>query len=217
MSKSFAVPASIEEATRRLGGLDKLITASKWERAAIVYAFTRDGQAEPNRYDGKYTIKDFAAIGIAGLRSTETVRRYRESWKQGGGDLTAAPGRRVRLPTEPFPTFLDSLGQAGRSTRGEKRPWRERIVNQAEKALQIVNNRAISDDDFEALEKTHSIYAEALSIAKQQKADRTPASKSDWLTEMRRGLGEALEMAKDRDQEPGATVDPARQPSAIFS
>jgi len=59
----FSVPSSIEDPTGRLGGIDKLITASKWERSAIVYAFTRDGQAEPNRYDGKYTIKDFAPLG----------------------------------------------------------------------------------------------------------------------------------------------------------
>jgi len=196
---SFTVPKSIEEATARLGGLDKLITATKWERAAIVYAFTRDGQAEPNRYDGKYTIKDFAALGISGLRSTETVRRYRESWKQGGGDLQAAPGGRVRLPKGPFPSFLDSLKQAGRSTRAEKKPWRERMVNQAEKALQIVRNRDITREDIAALRRTLELYQTALSEAAERQSEETWQPRSPaWVADLRRGLRDAYNESIER-------------------
>lgn len=194
----FTVPKTIEEATGRLGGLEKLITASKWERAAIVYAFTRDGQAEPNRYDGKYTIKDFAALGIAGLRATETVRRYRECWKQ-QGDTSIGPGSRVRLPKEPFPTFLDSLNQAGRSTRGEKKSWRESILNQAEKALQIVNSREITVDELETLEEVAVLYAKALKVAYARRSDDDlkPGSPA-WLATMRAGLREAYNDSLER-------------------
>lgn len=37
------IPETIEQATESLTGLERLLTAKQWERAAIVYAFTRNG------------------------------------------------------------------------------------------------------------------------------------------------------------------------------
>ena len=53
-------------------GLDGLITATKWELAAIVWAFTYDGTPGPRsvkKMTSLYTITAFAKLDIAGLGS----------------------------------------------------------------------------------------------------------------------------------------------------
>lgn len=102
------VPASIEEAIADLGGLGALLTAKQWARAAIVYAFTEPGE---NRFStgktGRYTLADFARLGIAGLRDAETVAWVREAWQDAIADGQAKdvkPGDHVTLPAREFPS-----------------------------------------------------------------------------------------------------------------
>lgn len=76
-----------------LEGIEGLLIAKEWEKAAIVYAFSGDGSGP--------AIKAFANQGITGLRGTETVRRYRTSWQNSidaGLSKPVRPGDRVDLP-----------------------------------------------------------------------------------------------------------------------
>jgi hypothetical protein len=109
-STTVAIPATIEEAVGALNGIDALLTAKGWERAAIVYAFTEDGQGN-NQHRRKtvnaLTISEFADLGIAGLTTRETVALYRNAWLE-KGDPNISPGDTVTLPTSKFPPREDT-------------------------------------------------------------------------------------------------------------
>lgn len=115
MAKRIKVPDNIEQAETRLATLDGIATATGWERAAIVYAFTYDAKrgGGPNRnaQNGALTVAGFAALKIKGLTSRNTIDYYRQCWK----DAMAAnlvgnikpedvlPGSSITLPTADFP------------------------------------------------------------------------------------------------------------------
>lgn len=97
------IPESIEDAVLNLKGLGELITASEWQRAALVWAFTTD-QANGRGNCGTSTAlssRSFAALGIQGLKSDKTVRNYRRAWSQAIADGVATdvkPGDLIDLP-----------------------------------------------------------------------------------------------------------------------
>ena len=100
------IPASIEDATERLTGIESLLTAQRWERAAIVAAFVRlndgpggnDPRAIVNGDNGVMTSTQFAELGIMGLRSTNTVRTYVNRWLEHSQGVYPEPGDAVTLP-----------------------------------------------------------------------------------------------------------------------
>lgn len=107
MTTRVTIPASIDDAIGKLEGIESLLTAKGWERAAIVYAFTEERPAgnQPRQMANSrhLSISDFADLGIAGLRTRDTVRRYRNAWIAGGGDPNIKPGDNVELPEGDFP------------------------------------------------------------------------------------------------------------------
>lgn len=117
------IPASIEEATERLEGLGALLTATGWERAAIVYAFTTledsDGgdaatRATRNTARGLLSCNEFAALGIHGLKSGNSVRLHHQRWAEHGRAKTVKPGQTVTLPTVEWPPIDPRVGENGR-------------------------------------------------------------------------------------------------------
>lgn len=121
------VPASVNEAKRRLTSLDSLITATGWERAAIVAALV----------PGHYSATEFAALRITGLRSTGAVTRCVEAWchpLEVDGvvvkpvQFAPALGSKVKLPSCPYPT--EAAGTA-RSSGGRPRAPQSEIVDRA--------------------------------------------------------------------------------------
>jgi hypothetical protein len=102
---TITVPASLEDAVSALSGIEGLLTAKEWERAAIVAAFTDDGTPGPKVDRGDSTAiscRAFAAMGISGLRSDQTVRNYRKAWMDEVG-RAPEPGQEVALPSTPWP------------------------------------------------------------------------------------------------------------------
>jgi hypothetical protein len=88
------------------------LTAKEWERSVIVFAFTYEGKPGPQiaRHSVRSTIRDFAQLGIGGLRAQDTVRRYRNSWQNAineGLAVEAAPGDRVELPSASWAELAD--------------------------------------------------------------------------------------------------------------
>jgi hypothetical protein len=109
---TFNIPTP-EKLTTRLAGLDKLLTARKWERAAIVWAFTtNDGPGQPPKnalevvHSFPMPVREFARQGFKGLVSQDTVRKYRQAWQSAidAGHVTSvAPGDTdVELPPAEF-------------------------------------------------------------------------------------------------------------------
>jgi hypothetical protein len=94
----FTIPASIEDATSALTGVERLLTAKEWERCAIVAAFvTLDNKPGPkSSVTSDRSPERFAALGIAGLKSKNTVQRYVERW-EATGRAKPRPGEVIDL------------------------------------------------------------------------------------------------------------------------
>ena len=107
----ITIPATIQDAVFVLEGVGSLLSATKWGTAAIVYAFTREGSRGPGANpetlkSESLSLPDFAALGIRGLKSDNSVRKYRGAWQWAidkGWARFAKPSQTVELPTEPFP------------------------------------------------------------------------------------------------------------------
>ena len=132
------------ELSDRLNGLDALLTARNWERAAIVYAFTGVGGPRNSKQPPppKMNIRTFARQGFAGLTTNKSVEHYRGAWVlaiRQGWARPAEPGQDVELPGHPFPSW---------PTKGEKveRTWRplvERLFGQLDQAATAVHRLTV--------------------------------------------------------------------------
>lgn len=101
----ITIPASVDEAVDKLGSLGKLLTATEWERAAILAAFVRldeHGGDKTKTESSLASTAEFAAKGIVGLKSKDTVRRYVNAWMD-EVKVRPTPGQPVDLPTAEFP------------------------------------------------------------------------------------------------------------------
>ncbi len=108
---TIRLPDTITKAVAKLSGIDSLLTAKRWERAAIVYAFTvmpgSGGTPDRAKQRSELTFDEFAKLGIAGLKSKNTVQRYHELWAA-HGDPNLQLGDEAELPTIGFPPAPDS-------------------------------------------------------------------------------------------------------------
>lgn len=104
-----------DELADRLAGLDRLLTAKRWERAAIVWAFTtNDGPGRPQKMAENshfpVTMDTFAGLNFAGLTERRIVARYRDAWQDAidqGKAKEVHPGDTVELPDLPWPPQTD--------------------------------------------------------------------------------------------------------------
>lgn len=120
---TFNIPETIDGAAASLADLEGLITARSWQRAAIVYAFTDISDTGGRPTSGSLSsetlsVSDFAALGIQGLRSAQTVRTYHGHWQcavDEGKAQPVRPGENVTEPDLPFPPNPDSEGGTDRS------------------------------------------------------------------------------------------------------
>jgi hypothetical protein len=147
--KRVPIPGTIEEATEALVDLDALLRAKGWQRAAIVFAFTEAHERHDNRHtvdvsSDIYTFTGFAALGIAGLSSKNTVQHYHEAWIEGGGRKSLKPGEEAVLPSGPFPPQARNLGS--RMPKDVKAFVRKAIEDGTIKAAQIVSAAVEVDD-----------------------------------------------------------------------
>lgn len=111
-----SVPATLDGAKGVLEGVGGLMSATHWGTAAIVYAFTEDQQGKrtdllPTEVSEVLSIEEFAALGIRGLRTHTSVRKYRRVWQRAIDDGEAEPtepGARVELPSIDFKDATDA-------------------------------------------------------------------------------------------------------------
>lgn len=134
----FAVPTSDQ-----LDGVARLLTASDWEKAAIVAAHvTLDaGHGKRREFAVSYSASGFARLGFAGLTTKDTVVRYVKAWTDTGRP-PPTPGEGVELPTVPFPRAAKAKRRpAGLNTRsndadewfaalsGKPAPFRKKLLH----------------------------------------------------------------------------------------
>lgn len=107
VSTTLHIPATIDEVVSGLNGLGALLTAGKWARAAIVAAYVSPQQGrKPTSltFEGSgISIEQFAALGIHGLKSTNSVAKYLAAWESTGLPKPSIGGS-VVLPSVEFPS-----------------------------------------------------------------------------------------------------------------
>lgn len=145
---------TVEELSDRLGGLDRLLTAKRWERAAIVYAFTVNegpggSQGRDSDLGFPMPAKAFARLGFSGLAHHETVARYRNAWQRAVDEGHAAPtepGQEITLPDLDWPPYFDSTAGDDRyealARKDQLRAQAEEDGVGASKVLDVAKNRA---------------------------------------------------------------------------
>lgn len=113
--EEVTIPATLDDASLVVDAVGGIVSAGGWGLAAIVYAYTHDhvqGQTTCRSCsDVNMSEAEFAELGFRGLKSRNSVRKYREAWQyamdQGWAEL-AEPGKRVTLPAEDFTTPADA-------------------------------------------------------------------------------------------------------------
>ena len=105
--KKITIPTDIEGVKADLNGVGVLITAKEWHRAAVVASFVTLSEHGGDRTKGKRSSalapKEFAALGIHGLKSDNTVRQYVKAWTETAGLEPPAPGEEITLPDIEWP------------------------------------------------------------------------------------------------------------------
>jgi hypothetical protein len=144
------IPTS-EELASRLAGIDGLLTAKQWERAAIVFAYT---QVQTGRRNGRrptpprMNLREFARHGYAGLTTNKSVEHYRNAWIRAievGQAAPVGPGDTTYLPTMPFPSWASS----GEPQPRQARSAHERVFEGIETAaLALRRMPFIADEDL---------------------------------------------------------------------
>lgn len=182
------IPSSIEELQPRLEGLTAVVGTSQWSIAAMVYAFTTDedrGGPKP-RNRGEITAvscREFAALRVHGLRSDQTVRRYRQAWSDAIADgraKVARPGSSVTLPAGEFPKDARPGTVAGEAVE-DRRPL-DRVRSDMRKLTPRqkaeVYREAAMDPEVIAVEteRRKQRYAEVNPDALTNEADRKASS-----------------------------------------
>ncbi|MFE2997984.1 hypothetical protein ACFXG4_23560 [Nocardia sp. NPDC059246] len=130
------IPNDIESAVLDLKGLGGLITAAEWQRAALVFAFTYEGRPG-GRSTGQespvaLSIDEFSKLGLAGLKSRNSVRKYRRAWAlaiQDGFATYIMPGDLIALPEVEWDEYFNPpkapQGPSEGSGDTEPKPKRE--------------------------------------------------------------------------------------------
>jgi hypothetical protein len=104
--KKITIPSTVEEAATALGGLEALLTAKEWQRAAIVAAFVKIGEGRGKSIGNSSSAISpvrFAKLKINGLQSENTVRMYVQRWLDAHDGVHPEPGAQVLLPETPWP------------------------------------------------------------------------------------------------------------------
>lgn len=196
---TIMIPATIEEAKIALGGLGALLTAKGWERAAIVYAFTKETRAGRPRKGKSSEItqlscNDFAKLGIHGLRGGQAVREHRANWEEAmanGWVEAVAPGDEVVLPAEPYPPSPRKTGAVRldpTATAAENAAAIRSAINAHPDLADEVDKDAI-----QRIGKDTKKYARATRVhqehhPKPDKKDKATGTDLLWMTR----LGEAI-------------------------
>lgn len=127
--ETIKIPPTIAEAVESLQGLGSLITAKKWERAAIVAAFVRlgDGQGTSSKTGrGSESAREFSTRGIVGLSGTSSVTKYVQAWLDSHDGEYPVPGQKVVIPITDFPPTR--TGTDGYDTDSGAQDTVERII-----------------------------------------------------------------------------------------
>ncbi len=140
------IPKTIKSAGTKLTKLGGIVTASEWERAAIVYAFTEvsatDGKHLPAN-SSRMSVSEFAKLGFHGLKSKDTVRKYHQNWQAAidqGAAMPVGPGDPFVEPDLDYPIVERTAQQAGASV-----PRTSTALKEPKFVAEVVEEMDVSD------------------------------------------------------------------------
>jgi hypothetical protein len=141
----ITIPAE-DELGHRLEGVGTLLVARRWERAAIVYAYTDVGGPRNSRQPKppRVNIRQFASRGYAGLTTPKAVTRYRHAWVTAidlGWAVPVNPGDTVELPDRPFPEWMSAWQSDQITDAIRDDPATAALARRALQRHRITNNR----------------------------------------------------------------------------
>lgn len=157
---NIGIPTTVSMLRIMLEDVEVTVTRRKWERAALVYAFTEVGgpRNTPSHTPPppRMNIRTFAAQGFLGLSTPKAVSRYREAWITGidaGWCVPVGPGSQVELPDEPFPpwpygqgsTWEDHSTGAIPPRSRLRRPFEVRVLSRLESTVLSLRQLAAMD------------------------------------------------------------------------
>jgi phage N-6-adenine-methyltransferase len=113
--EEVTIPETIDDATELLDAVGGFLSAGYWGTAAVVYAYTHDHEQGQTTCSSCSEVNmsesAFADRGIRGLKSRNSVRKYRQAWQYAVDQRwtePAAPGKLVALPPEEFKEITDA-------------------------------------------------------------------------------------------------------------
>lgn len=200
MGDRVRIPRTIKAAEKRLTEIGGLVTATEWERAAIVAAYvTLPGSGgAPNRNSEICSTTDFAAKKIHGLRSPQTVKVYVEAWldiTDEGGNVIGhreppKPGAVVEMPSDPWPPTR--TGTDGDETEeGANKRVRKATTKHPKSARAVASSPAARREAKKAIEEAEAAErAEKLrkaGISPEQREARRKAKEEERRASQERG------------------------------
>lgn len=131
----------------------RLHSATGWELAAYVFAWTYEGgnqhDVPDEKSSGKMTLKEFASLDIRGLKSRDAVRKYRRAWQAAidkGFASAVEPGDEIELPDIDFNEIRDVTQPKQKNQSREERQEERKQEEPDETELPRVED--IPDDDL---------------------------------------------------------------------
>lgn len=126
--QTITVPATVDE----LSATAEAFLSTGWTLAAAVWAWTYLGKPGPKRSDEKssdlYTVNEFVRLGLKGLTTKDSVRKYRAIWQSAidAAQATAVkPGETVVMPDLPFGLVSDEPETPGKGSDKPAKPRSE--------------------------------------------------------------------------------------------
>lgn len=199
-----------EQLNVALGGLDRLLTAKEWERAAIVYAFTtnedKGGRPENLSDRGQVSfpasISAFAGLGFAGLLKRQTVAMYRSRWQDAidqGLASPVSPGDEIELPDVEWPpTRTGTDGDAKVESRIQKvtEYLSDPEVRGDERVAEVVAKVAATQDPERRVQQVREALADPV-VAEEVMSDVATRVHADRASDSARGSMEGRARARN--------------------
>lgn len=192
----------------RLVGLEQLLTATRWERAAIVYAFTEPSTGGGDQYHRPEnqpvsfpcSMSEFARLGIKGLAHKDTVAEYRRIYSfavKSGAQPIAVPGKTVDLNTEmDWPPTGHTSGSVTKQSP----------ASQVKAAREILSNPEMVDEILDEPET-----AQVIAKAVHRQADRRFAETQQRVAAKKAEMDSPEYQAKAADARQRQSDDPEFQ------
>ncbi|QIS16475.1 hypothetical protein [Nocardia arthritidis] len=199
-ANEMRIPDDIESAVLDLKGLGELVTATEWQRAALVFAFTYEGRPG-GRSTGQESpvaksIDEFAKLALAGLKSRNSVRKYRRAWAlaiQDGYATHVMPGDIIALPEVDWDEYINPPKASRKPSEPRKGRATGSADNRASKSesegLSAESDSSLDDDiDLDATKPGNKRARKALLIAEGIETKRLPERFKGGVTRIKDAL-----------------------------